>query len=1503
MKKTTPATEKKRQLQTDDSKSLRVLLIEDNEDDALLVLRELKKGGFDPVYERVETAAAMKKALKEEQWDIVLSDYKLPKFDGIQAINLLRETQLDIPLLIVSGTIGEQTAVECMRAGALDYVMKNNLTRLCPAIERELKEAQVRNRQRLADEVIRESEGRYRTILDEMDDTYFEIDLAGNFTFVNDTMCRVLGYSREKLLTMNFRVQMAKDDIEHVYNIFGKIYRTGNPEKNFLYKFINKDGAIRFADTSAFPLQNQQGKTIGFRGIGRDITESKKAENALRERNRELDNLMSNLPGMVYRCANDREWTMFFIGEGCLALTGYNPEDLLNNKKRSFNDLVMPEYRENLWQKWQEALAERATFEDEYPIRTAGGDIKWVWERGRGVYDTDGQLLFLEGYIEDISASKKAQWALRKSEENFRRSIDDSPLGVRISTKHAETIYANKAILDMYGYKNFAEFKNTPVKDRYTPQSYSGYLLRSKERKQGKLGPSEYEISIIRKNGEVRHLRAFRKEILWNGEKQAQIIYMDITERKQAQEKLQQSEESFRLTFNSTSDVIFTLDTQLRLHAITPSVEKVLGYNTEELNGKSLPSLNIMSPESQQKASLHVSKILSGKYAPPAVYEFIFKDGRKGFGEITASPIIKENKIIGVTCISRDITERLKIEAERQGALVALRESEEKYRNILENIEDGYYEVDLAGNLTFFNDSVCRISGYEREELMGMNHRHYTAPENIKEILKTFNQVYTTGIPAKGFDWKTIKKDGEKRSFETSVSLLKDASNKPAGFRGIMRDITERKKAEEALQESESSIKAVLGSTADGILAIGKNRSVLYANDRFAEIWQISKDVMESKDDSVLLQHVLDQLADPDGFIKKVEELYNSDEEDFDTINFKDGRIFERFSCPLLKETEIMGRVWSFRDITERKKAEDAIRNSEYIMRKSQEVARFGSYTLDVKKGTWISSKVLDDIFGIDESYPKNVEGWGNLLHPDDKEKMLSYLSVHVIREHNLFEKEYRIIRINDKQVRWVFGQGELTIDKDGLVTNMIGTIQDINNRKLAEQALEESEEKYRLIFEHSPLGLLYFDKNGVIVACNENFVNITGTSREVIIGLNMLNLPDKGIVSAVRQALNGGTGFYNDMYDTMIVPKITPIRALFTPMNSEGGIVQGGVGIIEDVTEQKKAQETLRQSEEKYRSLIENAQEGVYQTSPDGKFMTVNNGFARILGYNSAQEILEAVTDISNQLYVYPQDRGRLLKIVKKYGSVTNFETQLYRKDGSRLWVSLSSNAALDDQKQVLYYQGMVQDISEKKQIEVERAENVKTLRKSLGATISAMAVMVETRDPYTAGHQRRVADLARAIATEMKLPSDQIDGVRMAGMLHDVGKISIPSEILTKPTQLTVLEFNLIKTHPDSGYEILKDIEFPWPIARIVLEHHERVNGSGYPRGLKENEILLESKIMSVADVVEAISSHRPYRPAHGIEAGLQEIADNKGVLYDAEVVDACLRLFREKSYTLAA
>jgi len=215
--------------------------------------------------------------------------------------------------------------------------------------------------------------------------------------------------------------------------------------------------------------------------------------------------------------------------------------------------------------------------------------------------------------------------------------------------------------------------------------------------------------------------------------------------------------------------------------------------------------------------------------------------------------------------------------------------------------------------------------------------------------------------------------------------------------------------------------------------------------------------------------------------------------------------------------------------------------------------------------------------------------------------------------------------------------------------------------------------------------------------------------------------------------------------------------------------------------------------------------------------------------------------------------------------------------------------------------HQRFQQELTERKRVEVELQDSLRRLRTALEGTIRAIALTVETRDPYTAGHQRRVADLARAIATKMGLPKDQIDGIRMAGAIHDIGKVSIPGEILSKPGRLTDIEFNLIKTHPQIGYEILKSIDFPWPVAQIVLQHHERINGSGYPAGLTGEEILLEARILGVADVVEAMSSHRPYRSALGIDKALEEISRNKGILYDPDVVNACLELLTKNGFKL--
>ena len=246
-----------------------------------------------------------------------------------------------------------------------------------------------------------------------------------------------------------------------------------------------------------------------------------------------------------------------------------------------------------------------------------------------------------------------------------------------------------------------------------------------------------------------------------------------------------------------------------------------------------------------------------------------------------------------------------------------------------------------------------------------------------------------------------------------------------------------------------------------------------------------------------------------------------------------------------------------------------------------------------------------------------------------------------------------------------------------------------------------------------------------------------------------------------------------------------------------------------------------------------------------------------------------------------------------KTFGSLCLYasETAYFSENDTKYFNKLAEN--------IVYSIVALQTRKERYRAEGELEKSLETLRKTLSAIIEAMERTVEVRDPYTAGHQRRVADLARSIANHMKLSKDTLDGIRIGGILHDIGKIYVPIDILMKPRKLTTVEFSLIKLHPQVGYDILKSIDFPWPVAKIILQHHERINGSGYPQGLKNDKIMIEAKILGVADVVEAMASHRPYRPSLGIEKALEEIRSKQGTLYDSDIVKACDNLFHTHSF----
>ncbi len=718
-------------------KSLRVLIIEDSKDDLLLTIRELKKGGYNPVCERVETAAAMEKALKEKQWDIILCDYKMPKFNAPSAIAILKKAKLDIPIIVLTGAIGEETAVECMRLGAQDYIMKGNMSRLCSVIARELEDAEVRNKEKYTGKKLRYEEERFRALAENSSDIIVVVNREGIITYENPAVERILGFKLEERIGAGRSENLHPDDTKHVTDSFNTLFGDKNaPAQQSEVRLRHRDGSWRNFEAIASHLVHDNVVEAIIVNL-RDITERKRAKEELRE-----------------------------------------SEDRLRREKK------------------------------------------------------------------------------------FRQSlIDTSPAFIVAIGSDGQTLMMNQSLLETLEYTK-EEIKGADYLTTFVPE-------------EDRLKLAEVFQNIIREG----------------------------------------------------------------------------------------------------KSTVNKNRIIS-------------RSGRIYLVEWHGRPVSWEDRdgnfFVGVGI---DITARNQMEKE-------LRQSEEKYRNIVEDIQEGYFELDLAGNYTFANDAECRNIGYSREELIGMNNRQYQDETTVQKMYQRFRRLYKTGEPIKVFDIEIIRKNRTKAFNEISASLIRDAEGKPIGFRGISRDITDRKHAEEQL-----------------------------------------------------------------------------------------------------------------------------------------------------------------------------------------------------------------------------------------------------------------------------------------------------------------------------LQTLN--------------------------------------------------------------------------------------------------------------------------------------------------------------------------------------------RLKKAVGTTIQVLGTASEARDPYTSGHQKRVADLARAIATEMGLPQDTIEGIRMTGSIHDIGKLSIPAEILVKPTKLTNIEFSLIKEHAKSGYEMLKDVDSPWPLAEIVYQHHERMNGTGYPRNLKGDDILIEARIMAVADVVEAMASHRPYRPSLGIEVALEEIEKNKGILYDDTVADTCLKLFREKGY----
>ena len=473
--------------------------------------------------------------------------------------------------------------------------------------------------------------------------------------------------------------------------------------------------------------------------------------------------------------------------------------------------------------------------------------------------------------------------------------------------------------------------------------------------------------------------------------------------------------------------------------------------------------------------------------------------------------------------------------------------------------------------------------------------------------------------------------------------------------------------------------------------------------------------------------------------------------------------------------------------------------------------------------------------------------------------------------------------------------------DINGEVMGIIGVLSDITHQKQINEDIRKSEEKFRGITERSFDIIITVDQEEICTYVSPSVERVLGYKPEEIIGKHFQVLFPENMIKKVERVYNTliqGKEIEEVNFEVLRKDRRKAIIEVNgSPIIKDDKIV--GVQIhSRDITLRKLEEEMIEKEKNKLQKYIDIAGIILKIVDKDGKVSLINNRGCEVLEYTK-EEIL-GKNWIDN--FVPERLKNKMNDILTKLKSNQTvayeyFEHPILTKSGEEKIISWSNTILKDERDE---FQGILssgEDVTIKSRVERELQENYQKLQQIMEDTVYTMAKVVEKKDPYSAGHQKRVSQIATAIAKEMKLPKNKIEGLRVASLVHDIGKIGMPIEILSKPSGLTELGYDLMTEHPMTGYNILKEIDFPWPVAEIVLQHHEKINGSGYPNGLKGDNILIEARILCVADVIEAMSSYRAYRSSHTIKEVLKELNRNKGTLYDPMVVDACKELFKYK------
>jgi len=950
---------------------------------------------------------------------------------------------------------------------------------------------------------------------------------------------------------------------------------------------ISKDGKEYHIADSAAPIKNNYGEITGVVLVFSDVTEKYEAEEKLKESERSKSVLLSNLPGVAYRCKYDPQWTMEFVSEGFLALTGYHTDEIINNRVISFNDLILPEYHESLWQVWEKAVQNRKNIYVEYEIRTADNQVKWVWEQGIAIYNEKGEVDALEGFITDITERKNIETTLQNERLLLRTLVDNIPDMIYAKNLSGKKILVNKAEVELLGAKLETDVLGNDDFKFYSKENADNFYEDDQRVIKTGIPDINREGSIIDRNGEKHWLLSSKLPLRDKDDKITGVmgICRDITVRKNAADALKKSEAFLKETQVIAKLGTYSMDINSSMWISSEVLDSIFGIESEY--NKSFEGwVSIIHPDWQDRMNDYViNTVIGQKKKFDKEYKIVRQNDKEerwvhGLGELVFD---KDNLPISLIGTIQDITIRVKNDN-------AVRVSEEKYRNIFENVQDVFYQVDMNGKLLNVSTSINQLADYDREEIIGSPIE--TLYKNPADRLIAFESLMKNG-QVRDYEIDLITKGGDLRHASLNAKLIFDSHGIPDHIDGFIRDVTKRKIAENALRESEQKFHDYIEYAPHGVFISDESGKYIEVNTAATTITGYSKAELISMNQEALISEE-SKASFVNHFKTVVDKKFAKDEFCFIRKNKSKGYV--TVDTVKLSEHLYLGFVV---DITYRKIAEVELKENEDFLKKTQLIANLGNCIFDITTGTWISSEIMNAIVGIDSNFNKSYESLGSIVHPDWINTLRTYYVDIVLKKQPKFNKKFKIIRPSDLEERWVHAIGELKYDTENKPVKLIATVQDITERKRSSEALKLSEELHRSILNASPDAIIVVEMDGRIRMVSPAAITLYGCkSADYLMGRNMFEcIIPEDVDRAVKNSLLMFNGYMGTVEYQVLREDGS---AFFAEIN--GDIIwnsyeepNGMVFIIRDISDRKKAEDDLKSSQvelKKFASHLQNVRE-----------------------------------------------------------------------------------------------------------------------------------------------------------------------------------------------------------------------------------------------------------------------------------------------------------------------